>query len=220
MSPTARTPDAAVDLARAARCGFPEVVYGEGKTFEQIAAVFRTQHDVGQASLATRVEDEVRDRLAAEFPGAVVNPLARTVRLDGAGGGTGFVPVVTAGTTDRPVAEEAAETLRWMGVRTAVVADVGVAGPHRLPERLPELAGADACVVVAGMEGALPSVVGGHLPCPVIAVPTSVGYGANFGGLSALLGMLNSCAANVVAVNIDAGFKGGYIAGLIATGRR
>jgi len=103
-----------------------------------------------------------------------------------------------------------------MGVRTTLIADVGVAGPHRLPERLPELAGADAAVVVAGMEGALPSVAGGHLDCPVIAVPTSVGYGANFGGLSALLGMLNSCAANVVTVNVDAGFKGGYVAGLIA----
>ena len=218
--PTARTPDAAVDLARAARCGFPEVVYGEGKTFEQIAAVFRAQRDAGQPALATRVSEEVGGRLAAAFPDAAVNAIARTVRLGGADRGTGFVPVVTAGTTDRPVAEEAAETLRWMGVRTAVVADVGVAGPHRLPERLPELAGADACVVVAGMEGALPSVVGGHLPCPVVAVPTSVGYGANFGGLSALLGMLNSCAANVVVVNVDAGFKGGYVAGLIAARTR
>src|SRR5690606_13568940 len=107
--------------------------------------------------------------------------------------------------------------LDWMGVQAFLVQDVGVAGPHRLVERLSEFEGCDAVVVAAGMEGALPSVVGGHLPCPVIGVPTSVGYGANFGGLSALLSMLNSCAANVTVVNIDAGFKAGYIAGLIAT---
>ena len=219
MTDTARTPDASVDLARAARCGFPEVVFGEGKTAAQIAAVFRAQRHAGQPSLATRVADADRVELAGAFPDAVVNAVARTVRLGRHEREGGFVPVVTAGTTDRPVAEEAAETLRWMGVRTAIVADVGVAGPHRLPERLPELAGCDAAVVVAGMEGALPSVVGGHLPCPVIAVPTSVGYGANFGGLSALLGMLNSCAANVVVVNVDAGFKGGYVSGLIAVGK-
>ncbi|MFH5805504.1 nickel pincer cofactor biosynthesis protein LarB [Alienimonas sp. DA493] len=223
QSPTARTPDASVDLARAARCGFPEVVYGEGKTAEQIAAVFAAQQEAGQRCFATRVDDASRAALAERFPSAVVNHVARTVRLGEAGRETGFVPVVTAGTTDRPIAEEAVETLRWMGVRTTLIADVGVAGPHRLPERLPELAGPDgtgpdAAVVVAGMEGALPSVVGGHLPCPVVAVPTSVGYGANFGGLSALLGMLNSCAANVVVVNIDGGFKGAYVAGLMTRG--
>ena len=217
--PTARTPDASVDLARAARCGFPEVVFGEGKTAEQIAAVFRAQRAAGQRCLVTRADDAARVALAEAFPDAAVNDAARTVRLGEADAVRGFVPVVTAGTTDRPVAEEAAETLRWLGVRTALIADVGVAGPHRLPERLPELTGADAVVVVAGMEGALPSVVGGHVPCPVVAVPTSVGYGANFAGLSALLGMLNSCAANVTVVNIDAGFKGGYVAGLIAAGR-
>ena len=216
---TARTADASVDLARAGRCGFPEVVFGEGKTAEQVAAVFAAQADAGQHSLATRVSEAVAAAVRERVPGAVHNPLARTVRRGEPAEAVGFVPVVTAGTTDRPVAEEAAETLRWMGVRTALVADVGVAGPHRLPERLPELSGCDACVVVAGMEGALPSVVGGHLPCPVVAVPTSVGYGANFGGLSALLGMLNSCAANVVTVNVDGGFKGGYVAGLIARGR-
>jgi NCAIR mutase (PurE)-related protein len=126
------------------------------------------------------------------------------------------VAVVTAGTSDLPIAEEAIETLDWMGVRVTTVADVGVAGPHRLPERLPSIAGADAVVVIAGMEGALPSVVGGYVDCPVIAVPTSVGYGASLGGIAALLSMLNSCAANVTVVNIDAGFKGGYVAGLIA----
>jgi NCAIR mutase (PurE)-related protein len=128
--------------------------------------------------------------------------------------------LITAGTADRPVAEEAHETLLWMGVDVVLAADVGVAGPHRLPARMEQLRGLDAVVVVAGMEGALPSVVGGYLDCPVIAVPTSVGYGASLGGLAALLGMLNSCAANVAVVNIDAGFKGGYLAGLIARRRQ
>ena len=118
--------------------------------------------------------------------------------------------------TDRPVAEEAAETLRWMQVPTEVIVDVGVAGPQRLTPHVAGIRAAAAVVVVAGMEGALPSVVGGHVSCPVIGVPTSVGYGASFGGVAALLSMLNSCAANVTVVNIDAGFKGGYVAGLIA----
>jgi NCAIR mutase (PurE)-related protein len=126
------------------------------------------------------------------------------------------VAIVTAGTSDLPVAEEARETLLWMGAEVTTVFDVGVAGPHRLPEHLDKLTHVDAVVVIAGMEGALPSVVGGYVACPVIAVPTSVGYGANLGGLAALLSMLNSCAANVTVVNIDAGFKGGYVAGLIA----
>jgi hypothetical protein len=126
------------------------------------------------------------------------------------------VTIVTAGTSDLPIAEEARETAAWTGAQVSMVQDVGVAGPHRLPANLGQLRGADAVVVVAGMEGALPSVVGGYVGCPVIAVPTSVGYGASFGGLAALLGMLNSCAANVTVVNIDAGFKGGYLAGLIA----
>ena len=125
--------------------------------------------------------------------------------------------IVTAGTSDLPVAEEARETLLWMGVQVTMIFDVGVAGPHRLPEHLHALEHVDAVVVIAGMEGALPSVVGGHVSCPVIGVPTSVGYGANLGGLSALLSMLNSCAANVTVVNIDAGFKGAYVAGLIAS---
>ena len=124
--------------------------------------------------------------------------------------------IVTAGTSDLPVAEEARETALWTGAAVNYVQDVGVAGPHRLAANLHLLADADAIVVVAGMEGALPSVVGGYVSCPVIGVPTSVGYGAAFGGLAALLGMLNSCASNVSVVNIDAGFKGGYVAGMIA----
>jgi hypothetical protein len=128
----------------------------------------------------------------------------------------GRVAVITAGTVDLPVAEEAVETARWMGCQVDLIIDVGVAGPQRLTEQRQRFEGADAIVVVAGMEGALPSVVGGHVACPVVAVPTSIGYGASFGGVAALLGMLNSCAANVTVVNIDAGFKGGFVAGLIA----
>jgi len=128
----------------------------------------------------------------------------------------GKVVIVTAGTSDQPVAEEARETALWTGTDVTLIADVGVAGLHRLTANLPLLEDADAVVVIAGMEGALPSVVGGYVACPVIAVPTSVGYGASLGGIAALLGMLNSCASNVAVVNIDAGFKAGYVAGLIA----
>ena len=130
----------------------------------------------------------------------------------------GHVVVASAGTSDLPVAEEACETLHWMEVAVTPVRDVGVAGPQRLLPHIELLRTADAVVVLAGMEGALPSVVGGHVACPVIAVPTSVGYGTSFAGVTALLGMLNSCASNVTVVNIDAGFKGGYVAGLIARG--
>ncbi len=131
-------------------------------------------------------------------------------------GTRGKIAVVSAGTSDLPVAEEAFETALWTGAETVLITDVGVAGPHRLQARLSEIQSADAVVVVAGMEGALPSVVGGYVAVPVIAVPTSVGYGTAFGGVTALLGMLNSCASNVTVLNIDAGFKAGYVAGLIA----
>lgn len=218
---TAATSDAHVDLDRRRRCGFPEVVYCEGKSPESLVEILEALYRNGQPYLGTRVSPDQAEAVLRRFPDAVYNPVARTVRSQrGAFGAAGFVPVVTAGTSDRPVAEEAVETLRWMGCRVELIQDVGVAGPQRLPEQLPRLAGAAAIVVVAGMEGALPSVVGGHVDCPVVAVPTSVGYGANFGGVSALLGMLNSCAANVAVVNIDAGFKGGYLAGLIASRTR
>ena len=220
---TAAIGDASLDLDRQRRCGFPEVVFGEGKSVETLTRIFRTLVDAGVDVLATRIDVEKAERLVREFPAARYNELARTFRLPLVSHADrtshGVVAIVTAGSSDRPVAEEARETLQWMGVETRLVQDVGVAGPHRLPERLAELADADAVVVVAGMEGALPSVVGGYVSCPVIGVPTSVGYGANFGGLAALLSMLNSCAANVTVVNIDAGFKAGYVAGLIATRR-
>lgn len=206
-----------VDLDRERRCRFPEVVYGPGKSAETIAEVFRVQQDRRQSSLATRVTAEQADAVVALFPDAAWNRRAGTIRLQAAvRPRVGHVCVVTAGTSDLPVAEEAAETLLWAGVGCEIITDCGVAGPQRLLEQLPRIEGADVAIVVAGMEGALPSVVGGWVDCPVVAVPTSVGYGASFQGLAALLGMLNSCAANVTVVNIDAGFKAGYLAALIA----
>jgi NCAIR mutase (PurE)-related protein len=207
-----------IDVDRAARCGFPEVIFGEGKTPATIVATARQLLERGQPVLATRVAADQAAAILRELPDAAYNDVARTLRVgQAATGRRGRVTVITAGTSDLPVAEEARETLDWMGVDVRMVADVGVAGPHRLPARLAEFADADAIVVVAGMEGALPSVVGGYVPCPVFAVPTSVGYGASFAGLAPLLTMLNSCAANVAVVNIDAGFKAGYLAGLVAT---
>jgi NCAIR mutase (PurE)-related protein len=221
-APSSREQPATVDVDRAARCGFPEVIFGEGKSAATLLAIARQLLERGQAVLATRVEQEQASAFLCELPEARYNAVARTLRVDRPSGQAsksrrGCVTVIAAGTSDLPVAEEARETLDWMDVDVRVVMDVGVAGPHRLPARLSEFADADAVVVVAGMEGALPSVVGGYVSCPVFAVPTSVGYGANFGGLAPLLTMLNSCAANVAVVNIDAGFKAGYLAGLVAT---
>jgi pyridinium-3,5-biscarboxylic acid mononucleotide synthase len=234
-SSTAHLATASVDLDRRRRCGFPEVIYGPGKSTEQLCEIVTALLKSGQSVLATRIDATQGTGLVAAFPAARYNPVARTLRVEGAElrvegqkhaaahpqlstlNPQPTVAVISAGSSDLPVAEEVRETLDWMGVRVTMVHDVGVAGPHRLPERLAEFADADAVVVVAGMEGALPSVVGGYVACPVIGVPTSVGYGANFGGLSALLSMLNSCAANVAVVNIDAGFKAAYLAGLIAT---
>lgn len=214
---------ATVDLQRADRCGFPEVIYGSGKSVEAITQIAQQLLGKDQHVLVTRVDAEKAAALVKKFPQASYNQVGRTFRVDAkpqALPTAGHVAVISAGTSDLPVAEEARETLGWMGVRVTMVHDVGVAGPHRLPERLAEFAEADAIVVVAGMEGALPSVVGGYVPCPVFGVPTSVGYGASMGGLSALLSMLNSCASNVAVVNIDAGFKAGYLAGLVATRRQ
>jgi NCAIR mutase (PurE)-related protein len=218
---TAQTDAATVDFDRQRRCGFPEVIFGIGKTPEAVVSIARRLLDHNQHVLATRIDADKAEVICRELPAATYNPVARTLRLDASECPevVGHVAVISAGTSDLPVAEEARETLDWMGVRSTMVHDVGVAGPHRLPARLAEFAGADAIVVVAGMEGALPSVVGGYVPCPVFAVPTSVGYGANLGGLAALLAMLNSCASNVAVVNIDAGFKGGYLAGLVATNK-
>lgn len=212
--------DVRVDLQRQMRCGFPEVIFGEGKSAAMIARILRQQQEAGQFGLVTRVADGTARHILSEFPAAIHNPVARTVRLvppsDPAARPSGPVYVVTAGSCDRPVAEEAVETLRWMNVGCELIQDVGVAGPHRLLHHVDRLRTADAIVCVAGMEAALPSVLGGHVPCAVIGVPTSVGYGATFQGVTALLSMMTCCASNVTTVNIDAGFKGGFVAGIIA----
>ncbi|MEZ6054914.1 MAG: nickel pincer cofactor biosynthesis protein LarB [Planctomycetaceae bacterium] len=208
-----------IDLDRQRRCGFPEVIFAQGKTAQTVVDIFGRLADAGQDCLATRVTPVQAHSLLEAFPDAVYHAEARTVRLSRDAEKYGRVLVVTAGTSDLPVAEEALETLRWMHCGCELIVDIGVAGPHRLLAQLERFEGADVVIVVAGMEGALPSVVGGWVNCPVIAVPTSVGYGASFSGLTALLGMLNSCAANVTVVNIDAGFKAGYVAGLIAHGK-
>ena len=210
---------AQVDLDRRRRCGFPEVIFAEGKTVEAIGRIISAQLEQGTDVLATRMSAEQAAELLSQFPEADYNPVGRTFRVAQPpvdGDAAGRVTIVTAGTSDQPVAEEARETALWTGTDVTLIADVGVAGLHRLTANLPLLEDADAVVVIAGMEGALPSVVGGYVACPVIAVPTSVGYGASLGGIAALLGMLNSCASNVAVVNIDAGFKAGYVAGLIA----
>lgn len=217
---SSRTTHAHVDLDRASRCGFAEVIYAAGKPIPALLAIVESLKSHGHPVLATRVSVEQQIALREHYPEGIFHDGARTFRLPNPTAATspkvGRVAVVTAGTSDLPVALEAQETLHWMHVDVLALDDLGVAGPHRLPAYVHDLRSVDAAVVVAGMEGALPSVVGGYLDCPVIAVPTSVGYGANFHGLAALLGMLNSCAANVAVVNIDAGFKGAYLAGLIA----
>lgn len=207
-----------LDLERAGRCGFPEVVFGERKTPDAVVAAVQTLKSAGQNVLVTRVSPEQAAAALKAEPQIVHNEAGRTLRLQLTDSTpVGRVVVVTAGTGDIPVAEEAMETLRWMQVGCELITDVGVAGPKRLLARVDDLQSADAIVCIAGMEAALASVVGGWVSCPVIAVPTSVGYGASLNGIAALLGMLNSCAANVSVVNIDAGFKGAFIAGMIAT---
>jgi NCAIR mutase (PurE)-related protein len=200
---------ATLDLDRARRQGAPEVVFGEGKSPEQCVAIAERIAAAGQGVLLTRTSDAARAALRARFPEARVHDVARTAWLSPAAPRppvSGHACVVTAGTSDLPVADECLETLAFLGVAAERVTDVGVAGVHRVLARADQLRGARAVVVVAGMDGALPSVVGGLVAGPVIAVPTSVGYGAAFGGLAPLLTMLNSCAAGVTVVNIDNGF--------------
>ena len=210
---------AQVDLDRRARCGFPEVIFGEGKTREWIESVVRRLQQAGQDCLATRLSPAQADYLSSAFPTAEVDRLGRTLWLPSCGPRPalrGKVLVVTAGTGDLPIAREAVTTAKAVGAETDLVADVGVAGIHRVLRQREKLQAADCIIVVAGMDGALPSVVGGLVDAPVIAVPTSIGYGAAFQGVAPLLTMLNCCSANVVVVNIDAGFKAGYVAALIA----
>src|SRR5437764_4760620 len=211
-----------VDLHRRERCGFPEVIFCEGKASSWVEGVVRKLSEAGQDCLATRVNEEQAAHLARLFPAAQQDRLARTFWLPAgpAQPGSGRVVVITAGTSDLPVAQEAVVTARALACEVSLLADVGVAGIHRLLRHRAQFSDADAIVVVAGMDGALPSVVGGLVDCPVVAVPTSVGYGAAFAGVAPLLTMLNSCSANVVVVNIDSGFKGGYVAALIARKRQ
>lgn len=219
-APFERLEFATIDHQRALRVGFPEVVFGLGKTPAQMVTIVSRLARRNAVVLATRVDEAARAALAAAFPGAEIHDRARVVivrRASRAARPKGRVLVVCAGTADLPVAEEALLTARVLGSRAELVADVGVAGLHRLLAHRSALRGARVVVVVAGLEGALPSVVGGLTDRPVIAVPTSVGYGAHFRGLAPLLAMLNSCAAGVTVVNVDNGFGAGYAAHLINT---
>jgi len=213
---------ARVDVDRERRTGDPEVVYGAGKTPGEVVGILRTLHErhPERAVLATRLSPEALDLVRAELPGADVHERARAVTLGPLPVPRGRVVVIAAGTSDAPVAEEAALTVAVHGGGVDRIDDVGVAGLHRLLEARDRFADADCLVVVAGMEGALPSVVGGLSGVPLVAVPTSVGYGASFGGLAALLGMLNSCAPGVTVVNIDNGYGAGVFAARVARNSR
>jgi len=210
---------ACIDHHRQIRCGFPEVIYCPGKTTEQIIKIFENLAEKGNNVLATRAEDKVFEALIKEkkCSEARYEKLARAIVLEQKKiePSKSAIPIVTAGTADLPVAAEAKVTAEIMGQRTELICDVGVAGLHRLLGVLEKLQNANVIIVVAGMEGALASVVGGLVDCPVIAVPTSVGTGASFGGISALLTMLNSCASGVTVTNIDNGFSAGVTASLI-----
>jgi pyridinium-3,5-biscarboxylic acid mononucleotide synthase len=200
---------ATIDHHRALRQGFPEVIYGAGKTPKQVRDIAARLAARGTSVLATRLSPDAAELLRAGLPGVELNAVARTAYLPGAEPpprGKGIVTIVTAGTSDLPVAEEAAVTLTALGNCVARITDVGVAGIHRVLAKHDELLAAAVVIVIAGMDGALPSVVGGLVRSPVIAVPTSVGYGAAFQGIAPLLTMLNSCAAGVTVVNIDNGF--------------
>ncbi len=210
---------ARVDHHRSLRVGLPEVVFASGKTVEQTVAIFSSLAADGVDVLATRVDPATAQAVLVRYPSASYNPVARTVALRQSPEATephGHIAVICAGTSDIPVAQEAAVTAETFGTRVTRLYDVGVAGLHRLLAVRDDLKSAHAIIVCAGMEGALPSVVGGLVSVPVIAVPTSVGYGASFAGAAALLGMLNSCSPNVTVVNIDNGFGAAYTAVLIA----
>jgi NCAIR mutase (PurE)-related protein len=216
-APVADLGFARVDTHRALRRGFPEVIFGAGKTAEQVVKIATSLLDHGQRVLVTRVTEDHARVVRRKFKDATYHQMARCLTIDRKPlpKRPGTIAVVCAGTSDLPVAEEAAVTAEIMGNRVERVTDVGVAGVHRLFGQLERIQSANVTVVVAGMEGALPSVVAGLVSKPIIAVPTSVGYGASFGGLAALLGMLNSCASGMTVVNIDNGFGAGYAASQI-----
>jgi hypothetical protein len=213
---------ARVDLDRARRTGDAEVVYGEGKTPGQVIAILKALHDKHpeRAVLATRLSEEAMAQVATSLPEAELDAVARAATLGPLPEPRGSVAVVSAGTSDAPVAAEAALTIKVHGSAVDLIEDVGVAGLHRLLAVQDRLERADCLVVVAGMEGALPSVVGGLTGVPLVAVPTSVGYGASFGGVAALLAMLNSCAPGVTVVNIDNGYGAGVFAARVARAAR
>lgn len=208
---------AKVDHHRQLRKGFPEVIYCPGKTVEQVVSITKELHNFSGNILATRANREIFDGVRAFFPSALYHELPRsiTIERDKTIYGKGTILVISAGTADLPVAEEALLTAKLMGNPVEHLYDVGVAGIHRLLDNSAFIFRAAVIIVVAGMDGALPSVVGGLVGCPVIAVPTSAGYGASFEGLAPLLTMLNSCASGVSVVNIDNGFGAGYCAALI-----
>ena len=206
-----------LDHHRSLRMGFPEVIFGPGKTAEQMVSIAVRMAAHSDRVLITRVDPDAFRAVKRKLPDAVYNAHARAIIIDRTAqkaGKTG-ITIVTGGTADIPVAEEAAVTAELMGNDVERIFDVGVAGIHRLFDHLGQLRGAKVIVAVAGMDGVLPAVLGGLVTCPVIAVPTSVGYGANFKGIAPLLTMLNSCAPGVAVVNIDGGFNAGYLAGLI-----
>jgi hypothetical protein len=208
---------AKLDTHRELRVGYPEVIFCQGKTNEQIKTIIKAMMSGDTNILATRASEEIFFVVKEICPAAVYNPLARTITLERRKirFSKNYIAVVTAGTSDLPVAEEAAITAEILGNRVERVVDVGVAGVHRLLDKIDLICGARVIVVVAGMEGALPSVVAGLVDKPVIAVPTSVGYGVSFQGVAALLAMLNSCAGGVSVVNIDNGFGAGCMASMI-----
>ena len=213
---------ARVDLDRARRRGTPEVVFGQGKTPEHVAGIMSAMYERGQRGLTTRISQADADTVIASCPNVplIYDAVARCLYTDSPidQRGEGQILVVCAGTSDLPVAQEAALTARLCGHEVDLMADVGVAGLHRLLNRLDDLRKASVLIVCAGMEGALPSVIAGLVSRPVIAVPTSIGYGASFEGMAALLGMLSSCSAGVTVVNIDNGFGAGYAAAMINSG--
>ncbi|NTV15640.1 MAG: nickel pincer cofactor biosynthesis protein LarB [Desulfobulbaceae bacterium] len=217
--PTEQLEFACLDHHRHLRTGFPEVVYGENKSSAQISEILTRILDHGGLALATRVAPDKADEVTGQIPGIIYHEEARMLvgnkRSDTCGIGRGLILVISAGTSDIPVAEEARVTAASLGHRVEKLYDVGVAGIHRLLSGRELIAQASVLVVVAGMEGALPSVIGGLVDKPVIAVPTSVGYGTGLGGIAALLGMLNSCAPGVAVVNIDNGFGAGCMAAAI-----
>lgn len=208
---------AKVDHHRAIRQGAPEVIFGKGKAADHVLHIAEKLLERSSNLLVTRAAPDAAELLKVRFPEGEHFPLSGAFRVwrDRTMRGRGAIAVVCAGTSDIPVAEEAQVTAEVMGNEVIAIHDVGVAGIHRLFQNLDRISTAKVCVVCAGMEGALPSALGGLVACPVIAVPTSIGYGASFNGLAALLGMLNSCASNVTVVNIDNGFGGGYVASLI-----